>query len=152
MMNGDFERYLNDRVGPRYRDDEGDQLLSDVNDTSKVGFDSDVLKTTVTYTPSKIAEVLVECFLIDNHNTLIPYNRLRDSMNLKAPIHGPDIIGIADTLFVFGETKSSSDPKHPPGVVYGESGLIKQLNSIKIDREKRSCMIKWLGHKTCAIL
>ena len=147
-MNGDFGLYMSDRVGPRYRDDEGDQLLSDIDSTGRVGFDSGVLKTVVTYIPSRIAEILVECFLMDNHEILIPYNRLRDSINPMASMTGPDIIGIAGALFVFGETKSSSEPRHPPGVVDGKSGLIEQLNSIKLDREKRSRMIKWLGHKT----
>lgn len=146
-MNGDFKRYMSDRVGPRYRDEEGDQLLSDM-DTTQAGFDSGDLKTVVTYVPSRVAEILVECFLMDKHSVLIPYNRLRDSLNPNASPAGPDIIGIAGALFVFGETKSSSETRCPPGVVYGKSGLIEQLNSIKLDRRKRIHMIKWLGHKT----
>lgn len=148
VLNGDFVGYMRDRVGPRYRDDEGDQLLSDVDNTEQVGFDSEVLKATIPYIPSRIAEVLAECFLMDRHNVLIPYNRVRDAISLTASPAGPDIIGIVDTLFVFGETKSSSEIKHPPSVVSGSSGLIEQLNSIKRDKEKRSRMIKWMGHKT----
>ncbi len=148
VLNGDFERYVRDRVGPRYRDDEGDQLLSDVDDTKQAGFDSEVLKTKIHYIPSRIAEVLAECFLMDRHDVLIPYNRIRDAISPTASPAGPDIIGIVGTLFIFGETKSSSEQGHPPSVVNGSSGMIGQLNSIKRDKEKRSRMIKWLGHKT----
>lgn len=148
MLNDRFEKYISDRVGPRYRDEKGDQLLSDMGGTNQVGFDSTMLKTSVSYIPSRIAEVLAECFLMDSHDILIPYNRLRDSINPKTSITGPDIIGIANALFVFGETKSSSEMRHPPSVVDGKSGLIAQLNNIKLNKDKRIWMIKWLGHKT----
>ena len=148
VLNGDFEGYMRDRVGPRYRDDEGDQLLSDVDNTEQVGFDSKVLKASIPYIPSRIAEVMAECFLMDRHGVLIPYNRVRDAISLTASPAGPDIIGIVGTLFVFGETKSSSEPRHPPSVVNGSAGMIEQLNNIKRDKEKRSRMIRWLGHKT----
>lgn len=148
VLNGDFEDYIRDRVGPRYRDDEGDQLLSDVDDTERVGFDPETLRANIPYIPSRIAEILAECFLMDRHDVLIPYNRVRDAISLTASPAGPDIIGIVGTLFVFGETKSSSEPRYPPSVVNGSSGMIEQLNSIKRDKEKRIRMIKWLGHKT----
>ena len=148
MLNGDFADYMRNRVGPRYRDDEGDQLLSDVDSTGQVDFESEALKIAMQYTPSRLAEVLAECFLMDQHDVLIPYNRLRDATNPNASMAGPDIIGMAGTLLVFGETKSSSESRHPPSVVSGSSGLIEQLNNIKTGQIKRRHMIKWLLHKS----
>lgn len=146
-LDDDFEHYMINRVAPRYRDDEGDRLLSDMDSAGQAGFEPETLKSTAAYIPSRIAEVLAECFLMDHHNVSILYNRLRDSINPRASPTGPDIIGIADARFIFGETKSSSQQKHPPSPVYGKSGLIEQLNDIKKNGEKRRNMIKWLGHK-----
>jgi len=43
--------------------------------------------------------------------------------------------------------KSSNDKSTPPQVLYGRSGMIKQLEDLKSSSDTRSALIRWLGFK-----
>ena len=52
-----------------------------------------------------------------------------------------------NTLFLFGEVKTSSDNSHPPRVSTSSSGLKKQLQDLISCNNNRRLLIYWLGHK-----
>lgn len=145
-VDGDFSEYMQNRVGPWHRDDAGDQILLDTSGVEQDGFDSDTLRAHVSNEPWRVGESLAECFLVDYRGVSIPYNKIRDALNPRASGAGPDLVGITeDGLFVLGETKTSSDPSRPPGIVYSKSGMISQLIRIASDSLVRDSAIRWLG-------
>ena len=145
-MGSGFSEYMRSRVGPWHRDDDRkDQILLDVSNVGQGGFNPDALKAQVGYKPWGVGESLAECFLEDYRDVLILYNKIRDALNPFASRAGPDLVGITkDNLLAIGETKTSSEQKHPPGVVYGSSGMINQLICIATNRQLRNDVIQWL--------
>ena len=67
-----------------------------------------------------MGESLAECFLEDYEGASFPYPYSRDQRNPLASPAGPDLAGYADggeTVFLFGEVKTTGDKSRPPGVV-----------------------------------
>ena len=103
----------------------------------------------------RIGEAIAECYLQDFQSIRIHHPISRDLKNPKASPQGADIVGFADmegeTVFVFGEIKTSSDKNVPPGVFYGPTGMKPQLENLKSNKEARSALIKYLGHKVAKL-
>ena len=99
--------------------------------------------------PWQVGEAFAEAVLESSHGVLFPWNNRRDERNPRASLQGADLVGISEEhqgcRLVFGEVKSSSDVQSPPGVLYGKSGMVQQLERL-IDNEKlRFALIKWLA-------
>lgn len=98
--------------------------------------------------PWQVGEAIAEVVLEDSHGVVIPWNNRRDERNPRASLPGADIVGFSDehqgTRFVFGEVKSSSDTRSPPGVLTGKSGMVQQLERLVYDPQIRFALIKWL--------
>ena len=64
---------------------------------------------------------------------------------------GADLVGITnldgEAAFLFGEVKTSGSAESPPGVMHGESGMMRQLGNIRDSLTLRSDLIKWLAFK-----
>ena len=148
-----FSDYLSIRVKAKLDDLKGTQSLVDmIGDTkkfSKIGL-FDRLSVTTPRSGWKIGEKFAECYLADYRGALFPYNSIRDEKNPKASMQGVDLVGLATvgdrTLFLFGEVKTSGQIG-PPSVIYGEDGLICQLNRLMSDSRVRLELIMWLGKK-----
>lgn len=71
---------------------------------------------------------------MDEHGAVWPWNENRDRKTPKASLPGADIVGFLgsgpDTVFLFGEVKTSSDKDNPPGVMAGRGGLAHQIDSL----------------------
>lgn len=152
----ELKQYLPGKVKNKLLDSEGSKaLLEAFNSLAKSDFRieilRDVFKSNTKMEPWRIGEALVECYLEENKNCKFYYNYSRDSKNSQANLSGADIVGFTESnnvlIFLFGEIKTSSDVKTPPDVVYGRSGLTKQLEKLKDDQETISDLIKWLGFK-----
>ena len=49
--------------------------------------------------------------------------------------------------FAFGEVKTSSEHRYPPGAMYGRTGLKRQLEDLRDSKEIRMDLMKYLGHR-----
>ncbi|HZW58579.1 MAG TPA: hypothetical protein VFF30_19995 [Nitrososphaerales archaeon] len=151
-----FQVYLTSRVKDWYADTEGsDELLEEFQSVASTGFESKFLQETFQHQVDldcwRIGEAIGECYLQDRQDIRIHYHNSRDAKNPKSSLPGADIVGFAEeegeTVFVFGEIKTSSDATIPPGVFYGPTGLKNQLEDLKMKLETRSTLVKWLGFK-----
>ena len=99
--------------------------------------------------PWQVGEAIAEAVLEDSHGVVIPWNTRRDERNPRASLPGADLVGLSDedpgARFVFGEVKSSSDTRSPPGVLTGRSGMVQQLELLIDDQQIRLTLIKWLS-------
>ena len=70
-------------------------------------------------TPWRVGESFAQCFLEDCWFAKFPYPTSRDLKNPNASLAGADLVGFyhkdGETAFLFGETKTSHEEKHPPG-------------------------------------
>lgn len=151
-----FDDYVKSRVSDRYHDKEGVKDLSGAfEDIPKTKFErtalAEIFKYKVDDIPWRFGECLAECFLEDFESAQIPYNGSRDQKNPHSSSTGADLIGFSckdgDCVFLFGEVKTSSDGKAPPAVVYGRSGLIKQIESLATETGVRDNLVRWLAFK-----
>ena len=151
-----IENYLKTKVSAKYYDLEGTQILvEDFSSIEKTGFSKDILKEIFNVEPDlkswKIGECLAECYLEDNHSIRFHYEPSRDAKNPEGNLHGADIVGFSEiddeTVFVFGEVKTSSDKNAPPSVMTGRSGMIYQLENIRDDDSVKELLIRWLAFK-----
>src|SRR5690606_14251296 len=99
----------------------------------------------------RIGEYLAECLLEDKYNAKFYYNSSRDSKNPNANETGADLVGLVqineDVCFLFGEVKTSNDKRCPPNVVYGKSGMIYQLETLRDNVQKRNDLVKCIWGK-----
>ena len=77
---------------------------------------------------------------------------MRDRRTPRASLPGADLVGFYredDTvLLLFGEVKTSSDTKTPPGVMNGGSGMTWQLEQSATRLDVQHALLKWL-HARC---
>ncbi len=122
------------------------------------GFDESVLvdilsldKTIDQHDSFRVGEAFTEHVLEENYKVRFHYNELRDARNPLGNKTGADLLGFIDinseTIFVFGEVKTSSDPNSPPQVLYGETGMINQLEELATDNLKRGALVRYIATK-----
>jgi hypothetical protein len=96
----------------------------------------------------EVGEALAEVLLEVHHHAVWPANSVRDRKTPKASLPGADLVGFVETpggaKLLFGEVKTSSDVNSPPGVVYGRSGLINQLDNLARQTRLHFALLKWL--------
>lgn len=150
------ENYLRTQVSAKYFDKSGTAILveefSDIVDT---GFGIEELRNIFQINPNpsswKIGECIAACFLEDFRRARFHYNSGRDAKNQEGSLPGADLVGFAElndeTVFLFGEVKTSDSIKSPPHVLHGRFGMICQLENIKNCNKIRSELIRWLSFK-----
>lgn len=153
----DVRDYLSNRVKQRYFDVEGmNEAIDEFNSVAETGFEVEVFHDIATRRRSvidwKVGETLAECYLEDKCRVRFYYNAIRDLRNPDSNPAGADLVGFVEidqneTLFLFGEVKTSDDKNHPPNVVYGRTGMTYQLEKLKNDSNERSNHIQWMMHK-----
>jgi hypothetical protein len=94
----------------------------------------------------RIGEAFAEVALESNFNVRFHWNELRNKT-------GADILGFieinGDVLFLFGETKTSSEiANRPPQVMTGALGIEVQLRELYTNAGKRMTLIRYLASKT----
>jgi hypothetical protein len=101
----------------------------------------------------RIGEAFAEVALENHLGVRFHWNELRDARNPKGNKTGADIVGFieanGDVLFLFGETKTSSETENrPPQVMTGAKQMETQLRDLYNSEEKRRILIKYLANKT----
>lgn len=152
----EFEDAINGPVISGLFDDEGmadiEALLSSLPETE---FEQDelarILAPPDTVEDWRVGEAIAEVYLGDHRDCLFPWPDGRDVRKDGSSLPGADLVGICTdrkgVRFSFGEVKTSKDKNYPPGVVYGRSGLEKQLEDLRDDFEIRKRLMTYLGFR-----
>jgi len=82
----------------------------------------------------RVGEALAETYLVHQKDCFFPWPDSRDERKSGSSLPGADLVGFqsdgTDVFFAFGEVKTSTENKYPPGAMYGRTGL-KQRNFSK---------------------
>ena len=152
---GSFEEYVASKVKIKLDDEDWTQEL--VNTAMDVtGFSSenfiDIFQNSAKHSSWRIGEAVAECVLEDGGKARFYYDSCRDLKNPNAHNTGADLVGFCDigeeTIFFFGEVKTSNSLSVPPSVVYGRTGMIEQLAELQTSESKRDNLVKWITGKT----
>lgn len=154
FMEGSFKEYLVNKVKPKLDDERWIQELVDMA-VEITGFSEEefikIFENRGDYGCWQIGEAVAECVLEDSGKARFYYQSCRDLKNPNAYNTGADIVGFCDvdgeTLFLFGEVKTSSDRSVPPAVLNGRTGMIKQLEELQVNKNKRDNLVKWITSK-----
>tara|TARA_R110002072_G_C7965380_1_gene534269 strand:- start:3365 stop:4141 length:777 start_codon:yes stop_codon:yes gene_type:complete len=150
----EFHGFLTNEVSIRLTDEETkDELTHHLRGLASTGFEKENLESILTADMPEerdwaIGEAIAEVWLSGRHGVVWPWNMERDKRTPKASLPGADLVGFVETEnrvhFAFGEVKSSSHPNTPPNVMYGKSGMTRQLESLATDTALLYQLIKWL--------
>lgn len=99
----------------------------------------------------RVGEALAESYLVRHRSCFFPWPDGRDERKTGSSLPGADLAGFqldgeADR-FVFGEVKTSSEDKHPPGTMHGRTGLKQQLEDLRDKLSIRDNLVKYLWHR-----
>jgi hypothetical protein len=138
-------------------DDIGNEALSELlRALPETGFASDNVKATLNQTTTlegwRIGEAFAECYLVEHRSCTFPWPDGRDARKRTASLPGADLVGFTvDSTgacrFAFGEVKTSSERKYPPGVCHGSTGLKQQLEDLRDKEDHRDDLVLYLGHR-----
>ena len=152
---------INDPVAGIVFDDEGtadlDALLSSVADTEFAHEElARVLAPADSVEDWRVGEAIAESYLTEHRDCFFPWPDGRDKRKTGSSLPGADLVGfhvdgIGDR-FSFGEVKTSHQNVHPPGTVYGRTGLKKQLEDLRDDKSIRDGLMKYLGYRAVTAL
>ena len=127
-------------------------LLSGLADTD---FEKEAVERILT-TPNapqdwRVGEALAETYLVDQKNCRFPWPVGRDERKSGSSMPGADLIGFqlkdGNWFFAFGEVKTSSDKQSPPRVMYGRTGMKKQLEDLKNREQIRDDLVAYLAYR-----
>ena len=137
-------------------DDEGkadiDEILRGVAETAfeQAGLRR-VLADPVYIEDWRVGEAIAETWLTDHRDCHFPWPDGRDERKSGSSLPGADLVGLhADAqgdCLAFGEVKTSSDASHPPGAMYGRTGLKRQLEDLRNSTSIRDNLFRYLGHR-----
>jgi len=142
---------LHDEIGKS----ELDVMLAGVVTTE---FQQENLKEALQLSPPmrswRIGEGLAEAFLTEHRRCLFPWPSSRDLRNLQASPAGADLVGFEETdnpvnrhRFAFGEVKTSGQEQWPPNLMYGRSGMTRQLEGLRDAKKTKDSLLLYLGHR-----
>lgn len=149
----EFDLYLRGPVRDRVTDATFmDDFSADLSALSTTGMNTRVLASLLQAPRPpldwEVGEAMAECLLQDEFGAVWPWNENRDMKTPRASLPGADIVGFLgegdETMFLFGEVKTSSHGDNPPGVMNGRGGLAHQIDTLADDVEIQVTLIKWL--------
>ena len=131
------------------------KLASLMRSVSETDFNQDEIKKIleINYEPEnwRVGEALAEVYLIHHRSCKFPWPDGRDERKSGSSLTGADLVGFQQKgekeRFAFGEIKTSSEVKYPPGAMYGETGLKIQLEDLQDKVSIRNDLVKYLGHR-----
>lgn len=152
-----FKRFLRDAVRPRVAD-VASSFESDLRGLATTGMATEFVEHLLRAVPEpedwEVGEALAECALQQDSGREVhwPWNTVRDRRTPRASLPGSDLVGFYregdSVLLLFGEVKTSSDKKTPPGLMNGGSGMVWQLEQSATRLEIQHALLKWL-HSRC---
>lgn len=99
----------------------------------------------------RVGEALAETYLVDQKDCFFPWPDGRDERKSGSSLPGADLVGFqsngSDDFFAFGEVKTSTENKYPPGTMHGRTGLKQQLEDLKDDVKIKDDIFRYLGFR-----
>ncbi len=99
----------------------------------------------------RVGEALAETYLVDQKDCFFPWPDVRDERKSGSSLPGADLVGFqsngSDDYFAFGEVKTSTENKYPPGTIYGRTGLKQQLEDLKDDVRVKDGLVRYLARR-----
>lgn len=99
----------------------------------------------------RVGEALAESYLTHHCTCIFPWPDGRDERKSGSSLPGADLVGIhcdgETERFAFGEVKTSSEKKYPPGVMHGRTGFKQQLEDLRDKVGIRDDLVKYLWHR-----
>lgn len=99
----------------------------------------------------RVGEALAETYLVHQKDCFFPWPDGRDERKSGSSLPGADLVGFqsngTDDFFAFGEVKTSTENKYPPGAMYGRTGLKQQLEDLKDDVKIKDDIFRYLGFR-----
>jgi len=152
-----FNRFVREVVRPRVSD-VASSFESDLRGLATTGMATEFVEHLLKAVPEpegwEVGEALAECALQHDSGREVhwPWNTVRDRRTPRASLQGSDLVGFYrkddSVLLLFGEVKTSSDEKTPPGVMSGGSGMAWQLEQSATRLDIQHALLKWL-HSRC---
>lgn len=100
----------------------------------------------------RVGEAIAETYLTDHCHCYFPWPDGRDERKRGSSLPGADLVGFytdnQGNCLAFGEVKTSSEAKYPPGIMYGHKGLKQQLEDLRDNAFTRNDLVKYLSHRT----
>lgn len=127
-------------------------LLSGLSDTE---FDQTAVRRVLSGTSApedwRVGEALAESYLVHHKGCHFPWPDGRDERKSGSSLLGADLVGFQNDggsdRFAFGEVKTSSEYKYPPGAMHGQMGLKQQIEDLRDKPGLRNNLVKYLGHR-----
>lgn len=152
-----FRRFLREVVRQRVAD-VASSFDSDLRGLATTGMATEFVERLLQAVPEpegwEVGEAIAECALQQDSGREVhwPWNTVRDRRTPRASLPGSDLVGFYrkddSVLLLFGEVKTSSDEKTPPGVMSGGSGMAWQLEQSATRLDIQHALLKWL-HSRC---
>lgn len=128
------------------------EIVENLGDT---GFDKAILMENLFPIVDKeeweIGEAYAQAYLEANMYASVPWGISRDIKKPGSSLPGADIVGIHhcgnNVCFLFGEIKTSSQKVYPPSVMYGDTGLKKQLEDLCEDKKITDALVRYLAYR-----
>lgn len=99
----------------------------------------------------RVGEAIAETWLIDHRDCRFPWPDGRDERKRGSSLPGADLVGLHNDAegdcLAFGEVKTSSEVRYPPGAMHGRTGLKRQLEDLRDSASIRDDLFKYLGHR-----
>lgn len=99
----------------------------------------------------RVGEALAESYLVHQKDCFFPWPDGRDERKSGSSLPGADLVGFQsngdDDFFAFGEVKTSTENKYPPGTMHGRTGLKQQIEDLKDDVNIKDDLVKYLAHR-----
>ena len=99
----------------------------------------------------RVGEAIAETYLTEHRSCYFPWPDIRDERKTGSSLPGADLVGFgADDngcCLAFGEVKTSSEERYPPGTMYGRTGLKRQLEDLRDSKAIRDDLLKYLAHR-----
>lgn len=102
----------------------------------------------------RVGEAIAEAYLTDHRDCEFPWPDSRDERKSGSSLPGADLVGFRTDddgdVLAFGEVKTSTEDKHPPGAMYGRTGLKQQLEDLRDRDDIRDDLLRYLCHRAKA--
>lgn len=154
----ELNKALDERVAMLLFDDEGKSGIEEliIPGEEETGFSTDALKRILSAPEVvedwRVGEAIAEAYLADHRDCVFPWRGSRDERKSRSSLPGADLVGfgvdIAGYCFAFGETKTSSENTYPPRVMYGKTGLTKQVEDLRDKESIRDDLFRYLGFRS----
>lgn len=99
----------------------------------------------------RVGEAIAEAYLTEHRACNFPWPDGRDERKRGSSLPGADLVGIHTNddgdVLAFGEVKTSTEAKYPPGAMHGRTGLKQQLENLRDSEKIRDDLLKYLCHR-----